>query len=193
MGSRLRGREWAAVAAVCAGLVLLATAAGAERVGAVPGAVRWSLLIGATAVAGVGMGVGRTSGRFAAPALGFVAGLGFGLVALAARTVTDLAFGSLVRNPAIYAMAVGGIISFLFYATALQRGRVTTVTASIVIGETILPAVVGVLVLGDGTRPGFVPVGVTGFVVAVCGALTLARFGEGGVDTQTHEAQARPA
>jgi hypothetical protein len=47
-----------------------------------------------------------------------------------------------------------------------------------VTGETVMPALVGVLLLGDQTRPGFSAVAVTGFVVAVLAALILARFGE---------------
>ena len=44
--------------------------------------------------------------------------------------------------------------------------------------ETLVPSVVGVIVLGDGTRPGLVWLAVLGFVVAIAGALMLARFGE---------------
>jgi hypothetical protein len=47
-----------------------------------------------------------------------------------------------------------------------------------VVGETVLPAVVGVVVLGDEAKHGWVPVAVGGFVLAVGGALALARFGE---------------
>ncbi|GAA3221570.1 hypothetical protein GCM10020256_28420 [Streptomyces thermocoprophilus] len=47
-----------------------------------------------------------------------------------------------------------------------------------VIGETVGPAAVGVLWLGDRTREGLAWLAVLGFVVAVAGALMLARFGE---------------
>jgi len=66
----------------------------------------------------------------------------------------------------------------LFFATGLQRGAVTVTTAAVVVGETIVPAAVGVVALGDQIRPGFVPVAVAGFVVALTGALLLTRFGE---------------
>jgi hypothetical protein len=42
------------------------------------------------------------------------------------------------------------------------------------------PAVIGVLFLGDTTRPGLAPVAVIGFVIAVASAVMLARFGEAG-------------
>jgi uncharacterized membrane protein YdcZ (DUF606 family) len=66
----------------------------------------------------------------------------------------------------------------LFFTTALQRGSVTTTTAAVVVAETLMPALIGVFLLGDGTRQGFTWVAVAGFVLAVAGALALARFGE---------------
>jgi drug/metabolite transporter (DMT)-like permease len=178
LGARLAGREWGAIAAVCGGLVMLAIAAGSERAEPVGTGVRWWLLVAVITMVAVGLAVGRLTARFAPVVLGFVAGLGFGIVALAARVLTDLNFGNLIRDPALYALVIGGVVSFLFYATALQRSAVTTVTAAVIIAETLFPALVGVVVLGDRTRPGFIPVAVTGFVVAIAGAILLARFGE---------------
>jgi drug/metabolite transporter (DMT)-like permease len=178
LGARLAGREWAAIAAVCVGLVLLAVAAGSERVGEVGAAVGWGLLIASLVFVAAGFVVGRWTTRYAPAVLGFVAGLGFGVSALAARVITNLSIGHLLRDPAVYAMGIGGVVSFLFYATALQRFAVTTVTAAVIVGETVLPALVGVYVLGDRTRPGFIPVAVAGFMISIAGAILLARFGE---------------
>jgi phosphatidylserine synthase len=47
-----------------------------------------------------------------------------------------------------------------------------------VVGETIAPALVGVVWLGDRAREGLGWVVVVGFLVAVAGTLLLARFGE---------------
>ena len=100
------------------------------------------------------------------------------MVALAARALTDFSPVRLVADPATYALIGGGLVAFLFFATGLQRGAVTVTTAAVVVGETIVPAAVGVVALGDQIRPGFVPVAVAGFVVALTGALLLTRFGE---------------
>jgi len=48
----------------------------------------------------------------------------------------------------------------------------------VVVAEPLMPALVGVLLLGDRTRDGYVPLAVVGFALAVAGALALARFGE---------------
>ncbi|NUL34956.1 hypothetical protein HRW09_36875, partial [Streptomyces lunaelactis] len=73
---------------------------------------------------------------------------------------------------------LGGGAAFLLLTSALQRGSVTTATAGMVLGETIGPALVGVVWLGDRTREGLAWLAVVGFAVAVAGALALARFGE---------------
>lgn len=54
----MRGREWAAVASVCLGLILLALSAGAERAGSVPTSTKWGPLIGVSAVTSLGYRVG---------------------------------------------------------------------------------------------------------------------------------------
>jgi drug/metabolite transporter (DMT)-like permease len=187
LGVRLKGREWAVVAAVCVGLTLLAAAAGSEGVDPVPRAVKWWFLGAAVGVAIGGYAAGQVKGRAAPPVLGLFAGLGFGVVALAARVITNLSIGSLLTNPATYALLVAGFVSFLLYATGLQRGKVTTVTAAVVVAETLVPSLVGVIVLGDGTRPGLVWLAVLGFVVAIAGALMLARFGEVAPEHEVHD------
>jgi drug/metabolite transporter (DMT)-like permease len=176
LGLHLRKRHWIAVATVCTGLVLLALSAGDESATRVSILLRTCLLVAAVALAGLGFAANRLSPARRAPAMGTVAGLGFGVVALAARSLTGLTPASLVRDPATYALILGGLAGFLFFTMGLQRGSVTAVTAAVVVGETALPALIGVLILGDRTRPGLVPLAVFGFLAAVAGALILAGF-----------------
>lgn len=96
---------------------------------------------------------------------------------MAVRLIDDISLASLA-NPALYALLLGGGAAFLLLTSALQRGSVTVATAGMVLGETIGPAVVGVVWLGDSTREGLAWLAVLGFAVAVVGALALARFGE---------------
>lgn len=175
---RLTGTEWAAVAAVCVGLAMLGLSSGHEHPAHV--SLRFRLvLLGCVAVVAVGgMPAGRLRGQARSAALGVAAGLGFGFVAVGARVITSLSPLDLLRDPATYAVAGGGVVGLLFFATALQRGSVTTTTAAVVVAETLMPALIGVFLLGDGTRQGFAWVAVAGFALAVAGALALTRFGE---------------
>ncbi|MGC0416651.1 hypothetical protein [Embleya sp. AB8] len=183
LGARLHGREWGAVAAVCAGLALLGISSGHEGPAHTHVAFRWSLL-GCVALLGLaGWGCARLAEPWRARLLGLLAGLGFGLVALATRVLTDLSFSALVGNPASYALLVGGALTFLLYTVALQGGAVTSVAAALVVGETVLPAGIGIALLGDHSRPGaYGPLAVIAFLAAVAGAIALSRFAEGGPD-----------
>ncbi|MEU6826764.1 hypothetical protein ABZ921_39690 [Streptomyces atriruber] len=175
---RLSGVEWGAVGVVCAGLAMLGLASGAEgdRTGSTT--LRYVMLGIAVAVLALGAVAGRLPDRGRALALGLGAGCGFGVVEVTVRLIDDVSPGALLANPATYALLVGGGAAFLLLTSALQRGSVTTATAGMVIGETIGPALVGVVWLGDRTREGLGWLAILGFAVAVAGALALARFGE---------------
>jgi hypothetical protein len=47
-----------------------------------------------------------------------------------------------------------------------------------VAGETVSPALLGLLVFGDHTRPRTTPVAIAGFVAALAGAAALGQFGD---------------
>ncbi|MGW0118138.1 hypothetical protein [Streptomyces sp. NPDC003327] len=174
LGVRLSRVEWGAVGVVCAGLAMLALASGREGHREVADALRWVLLAISCGVLLLGVVGGRLPDRPRALVLGLGAGFGFGVVEVAVRLVDGVDFA----DPAWYALLVGGGAAFLLLTSAFQRGSVTTATAGMVLGETIGPALVGVVWLGDRTREGLGWLAFVGFAVAVAGSLTLARFGE---------------
>jgi drug/metabolite transporter (DMT)-like permease len=174
--ARLSRVEWAAVGTVCVGLALLAPSAESSEAQATGSGLRWAIWAGVLAVALCGAVAGRGAGTTAAVALGFTAGVGFGLVGLSARLLPDLSPATLGGDPAAYALVVVGAIAFLLYATAMQHGSVTTVTAVLVVPQTAVPAVLGVLLLGDSVREGAAPLAVAGFVLALTGAIALSRL-----------------
>ncbi|MEU6479533.1 hypothetical protein ABZ858_22075 [Streptomyces sp. NPDC047017] len=178
LGVRLSGTEWGAVAVVCAGLAMLGLASGAEGDRAGSTALKWAMLGAGLAVLALGVVAGRLPERGRALVLGLGAGCGFGVVEVTVRLVDSLAPASLFTNPAAYGLVLGGGAAFLLLTSALQRGSVTTATAGMVLGETLGPAAIGVVWLGDRTREGLGWLAVLGFAVAVAAALALARFGE---------------
>ncbi|WP_330461932.1 hypothetical protein OIB37_22560 [Streptomyces sp. NBC_00820] len=182
---RLSGLEWAAVGVVCAGLALLGLASGTEGDRSGPGWLPYAMPAAAAGVLLLGAVGRRLSGRARALLLGLGAGFGFGVVEVAVRLIDSLDPVALLTDPAVYGLLLGGGCAFLLLTSALQRGSVTTATAGMVIGETIGPAVAGVVWLGDRTREGLAWAAVLGFAVAVAGALALARFGEAPAGTNT--------
>ncbi|MEU6238895.1 hypothetical protein, partial [Kitasatospora sp. NPDC047058] len=175
---RLRRSEWAGVAAVCAGLLVLALTAGRDGDGTGDPAFRLGVLVAAVVLTVAGWAVVHLATARRAPLLGLVAGLQFGVVGVSVRVLPDPRLPDLLTEPSAYAVAVAGLGGFAALTWAMQSGSVTAATAAMVLGETLGPAVVGVLVLGDHTRHDATPLAVAGFAAAVIGALTLARFGD---------------
>lgn len=178
LGRRLAGREWAAVGAATVGLVLVGLSSGPEGLPSRGSTAGWAVLAAAVALAGVATVVAAKVPGAGAGVLGAIAGLGFGIVAIAGRVIPAFHLGTLARSPALWGLFVSGAVAFVMWSNALQRGAITVATAAMVVGETLLPAAVGVAFLGDGARRGWAPVGTVGFIVAVGAALALSRFGE---------------
>ncbi|HJZ24883.1 MAG TPA: hypothetical protein VJ370_01290 [Streptosporangiaceae bacterium] len=178
IGMTLSWREWAAVIGVVFGVGLLGSTAGAQGAAHVGAVFKLALIVAVAGLAVVGMAAAKLNDPYRTTALGLTAGFGFGVLSIAARVLDGFAPLQLARDPATYAIAAAGIISFMFYATALEGGSVTVATAAVVLSETIPPAVIGVVFLGDQTRPGLGAVAWAGFFIAVASAVMLARFGE---------------
>lgn len=191
LGARLAAGQWTAVGGACVGQALLGISAGAAQSQPTSPLFRLGLLGCVALLALVGLAGNRIRGPARAITLGGVAGLCFGVVGLAARSITDLNILALLRDPATYTLIAGGVVAFQFFTIGLQRASVTAVTAAVVVGETVLPAVIGGLAFGDRTRPGLLPVAAVGFLFAVGGALALARYGDPAAEPPAADAQER--
>ncbi len=169
LGQRLGRRHALAVVVVTAGLALVGASAGADTAVAAPG---WlvALLVAVAAATATVVGGDTLRPRAGGVVLGLVAGCGFAAYAVAVRALPDLAVGTLLGSPAAWAGAVAGGAAFLAMLRGLQRAAVATVTGPIVVLETVLPALAGVVALGD--RPA--APAVAGMVLAVIGAVVLA-------------------
>jgi hypothetical protein len=180
LGTVLGRPSLAALCGLGLGLVLLASGAKAEAATAIARSAQWWLVI-ATApvvVAGAvalrqavkGAGSGRAGGILAA-----ISGVSFAGTGVASRILSDAhSVHAVVTAPAAYALAIFGAAGMSFFAAALQRTPVTIATAASFGVETLAAAAVGLLALGDSTRPGFVVPSALGFVVTLASALFLA-------------------
>ncbi|MCP2337425.1 hypothetical protein [Actinomadura rupiterrae] len=181
LGVRLGGREWASIAVVCAALVLLAGAAGPEGGGDTPISSHWWLLAASVLLIGGGTLAVRWLGAKAAIPAGLLSGLGFGVVGIGVRVLNGadpIDLTALLTDPALYAILVGGIGGMYLHTVALQIGSINGATAALVVGETVVPGILGVVWLGDASRPGYAWAAMLGFVLAVIGAVAVAWYGE---------------
>lgn len=175
---RLSRAEWAGVTAVCGGLALLGLSATSDSTPSTSLGLRFALLAVALGVVGAGVAALHLEGKLGAPALGLVAGVGFGLGDTCVRVVDRFDPAHLFTNPAAYGAVIAAVAGLWLFAIALQRGSVTAATATLTLGETVLPAGFGLIVLGESPRAGGGVFALIGFLTAVGGAVALSRFGE---------------
>jgi drug/metabolite transporter (DMT)-like permease len=175
-GDRLGPSDWAAVVGTCAGLAMLAASSGSVGDERASDAFILGLYAALAALATGGFLVSRMHGALSTELLGLLAGFGFAGVSISARVLPGLAPSTVAVAPSAYALAISGALAFLLYSIALQRGSVTGATAPMIVSQTVTPAAVGVLLLHDGIRDGWLPIAALGFVITGLGALRLARF-----------------
>jgi drug/metabolite transporter (DMT)-like permease len=177
---RLRLRDWVAIATVVLSLCVLGFTSG--HIGEdVPGtAVHWAVLGFSIAMVALGLGLIHVLGARGAVAAGLVAGVLFGAMAVAVRVVDGVdpfQLTVVLADPAAWAVVVAGVGGFYLFTVALQIGSVTGASAALIAGETVVPGIVGVLLLGDSSAPGLGWLVVIAFVGAVGGAIAVALFG----------------
>jgi drug/metabolite transporter (DMT)-like permease len=189
LGARLRTVDQAAVAVTVVALCVLAAASGPQDP-ATPSAVTRTCLAVAVVPAAL---AGWAAARWASPAVtgavtGAVAGLAFGGAALCARAATlpprpwrDPA--AVAAEPLVWALAAFGVTGTLLYAHALEHGEVGPVTALLWIVEVLVPSAVGVVLLGDGVRPGWGGAAAAAVAVTAAAAAVLAHAPAGAAGT----------
>ncbi len=166
---RLGLGRWVAVAAVIGGLVLVALGAGGVEhstssavltgVGAL-----WLLVLGIGSARSLGAGAGS---------LGAWAGLGYAGTAVTTRGLdVDEPLVSLAVLAIVSAL---GLVAFWLYSLALGRADVASSTAPLIVMQTCVPAVVGVVAFGDTVRAGWTLAVLAGLVLSIAGAIHLGR------------------
>lgn len=171
----LSSAEVGAVAAMVCGLALVTTAAKASSTPVTTTSQRALLILACGVLAVAGFVAGRLHGAQGAAVLGLLAGVGFAIVAVSGRVLPSLAPVDVVADPATYSLVVGGGLAFLLYSTALQRGAVLTSTSAMILTQTVVPALVGVALLGDAVRSGWWAPALAGFALSVAATLVLVR------------------
>lgn len=162
--------RWVAVALVTVGLALLAIGSGdAGTAEGTPGfAVALWLL--AFVVLLVGR---RRAARWGGGRLGVLAGMGYTGSAIAVRGVDTPVTATVVITA--LCVPVLGVVGFWIYSSALDRASVAAATGPMIVTQTFVPAVVGVLALSDGVTSW--PAVLVGLVVATGATVVLSREG----------------
>ncbi|ART70895.1 hypothetical protein BTO20_22240 [Mycobacterium dioxanotrophicus] len=177
---RLHRRDWIAIAIVLVALCILGATAGRLGDGDPGAAMHWGVLVVSAVILAAGAALVRLLGRNAAVPAGLIAGVLYGAMAVAVRVVHGLEpfqLRVLLTDPALWAVIVAGLGGFYLFTVALQVGSVNGVAAALVVGETVVPGIVGVVLLGDSARPGYGWLVALAFAAAIVGAVAVAVFG----------------
>ncbi len=172
VGEPLARRHWWAIASMVVGLALLVVAAGSVGDHVFTSDRTLALYVGFGLTLTLGLGASRLHGARGGALLGLLGGVAYGGSPIATRSLVDPAWNIETIAPAL-TIALYGVLGFWLYTLALQRASVTAATAPLVLFETLVPAVVGLTVFGDGVREGWWPTAVVGFVLSIVGALVL--------------------
>src|SRR6478609_6096911 len=179
LGLRLRLRDWMAIATVIVSLVVLGLTAGHPGDRPAELALHWGVLAASVVILVAGIAVVRVLGARAAVAAGLIAGVLFGAMAVAVRVldgVAPLRAGVLLADPASWTIVIAGLGGFYLFTVALQLGSVNGTAAALVVGETVVPGAIGVVLLGDTAQPGLLWLAGVAFAGAVAGAVAVAMF-----------------
>jgi drug/metabolite transporter (DMT)-like permease len=182
-GVAITGREWAAIALVLGGLVVLLTVGSPHEHGsAVIGLERW--LLCASVLAGIAitslMSGLRAAGMTRAALLALAAGVGDAFMAVLTKafaTTFGHGVGHLVLSWTPYALVGAGTMAMLLTQTAYQAGRPTVTLPIITVTEPVISSVVGIVLFGDVVEVGVfrTPAVILAIAALISGLVYLAR------------------
>jgi drug/metabolite transporter (DMT)-like permease len=172
VGEPLSVRHRIAVAVLIGGLTLLVVSAGPVGTHEFDAAGVVALYAFLLAILFLALATLRVDGSHGGVLLGCLGGLAYAGSPIATRSLVEPAWDWLTVLPVI-SIGLYGLLGFWLYSLALRRGSVIATSGPLVLLQTVVPAVVGVVALGDTFRSGWWPVAVFGFLASTAAALAL--------------------
>jgi hypothetical protein len=132
----------------------------------------WLAVIAVVGLLVVASHVGGTRGT---ALLGAVSGLADSGLALCARAmhVNSHHLVEVLTDPLALALVPFAVVGIVSFAAAMQRGAASVALACQQAVVTVVPSAIGLIVLGDRARSGFLPLTLFGFAVTVTSLVVL--------------------
>ena len=172
LGEPLAARHRIAIGFMVGGLALLSVAAGPVGDHSFEASETLALYVALVLILVMGLMAQRVTGQRGGVLLGTLGGVAYAGSPVATRSLVDPDLGWHTIAPA-FTIGFFGLLGFWLYSIALRRAAVVAATAPLVLFQTVVPAVIGVLSFGDGVREGWWPAAVLAFLVSTGGALAL--------------------
>ncbi len=167
---KINWRTYVAALVVVLGLGCLSLAAQPEKTAVVSAAVKHTILLMPVLLILLGAVFIKSSGRLSTWLLAGLSGVAFGGVSVVGRIlVYPNPIWLLVKNPLLWSLILYGVLGMYLFTAALQRTLATIVNGVMVATQTIIPLIIGIILLGDTPRNGY-----WGFVWIGCLVVTVA-------------------
>ena len=168
-------RAYVAIGLIMAGLVLLALAASPDRAKPISQILKFIIVLSALPLAGLGWLFARRPGNGAALMLAAIGGFSYGITSVIGRIFSfSQPWWHTIYSPLIFGLLATGGLGILLFSTALQRAQATTVNAVMTASQTVFPAAIGIVFLGDSARNGLWYLVISGGSLALAGVILLA-------------------
>lgn len=152
---KLSRQIYIAAVVVLAGLGLLALASHSEKTATISSSVKDIIIVCPFFLFVVGAAAIKLKKRLGAMVLAILSGAAFGGVSIIGRLlVYPSPIWLVAKNPLIWVLIIFGTIGQYFFTAALQRSLATVVNGVMTSAQTVIPLLVGILLLGDTARNG---------------------------------------
>jgi drug/metabolite transporter (DMT)-like permease len=157
------------------GLIMLALVSTQQKSSTIASTTKWFIVFGPLILADIGSLFIKIQKHYGSFILAAFSGLAFGGVSVAGRAIVfSHPYTHILSNPLFWAIIAYGLVAILFFTIALQRETATTVNATMIAFETIVPIIIGLTLLGDHPKNNLWIVVVIGVVLTFSGTILIA-------------------
>ncbi|MDL2341479.1 MAG: hypothetical protein QFB87_00155 [Patescibacteria group bacterium] len=151
----LSRKAYTAISIILAGLVLIALASAPEKAHPISRFIELLILLSPLPIALAGLLLARSKRYIACIGLAALGGLSFGDTSIIGRIFSpSIPLWHTLYSPQVFALIASGTLGVLLFSIALQRAQATIVNATMSASQTLIPALVGIVFLGDRARGG---------------------------------------
>jgi drug/metabolite transporter (DMT)-like permease len=157
------------------GLLLLAIISSPEKSSTISSGVKYVVLFGPFLLLIIGALATFKKNKYSMFVLAIISGLAFGGVSISGRAVSLSApYFHILTFPLFWSIIGYGLVGIVFFTAALQKSTATSVSASMIAGETILPIIFGISFLGDHPKNNLWIILIVGVVLTSIGTIYIA-------------------
>ena len=152
---KIRTKSYLAIAVIVVGLILLALASSPEKAEPISNTLRWLIIFAPILVGLVGYVLARSKNYRGAISVAILSGVAFGGTSVIGRIFKlSQPVWHTVYSPLIFSLIISGTLGILLFSIALQRAQATIINATMTTSQTLIPAAIGIIFIGDTARNG---------------------------------------